>query len=140
MNCETAKEQILELLAETPLQGARSPELEAHVVSCEACREFSEIQLRMDVQLGQVIAMPSLSSAFRASLAKRIRREPLSVWSTSLPDVAHFVGCLAATALSAWMLPLRVTPVLLGGVGFTVVSYFFQSVIRGSLEAMEEDS
>src|SRR6266481_5352465 len=137
MDCREAQEQILESLAETK-SGAKTPDLETHLASCSACRRFSETQFRLDLQLSAVISAPPLSPAFRASLAKRIRREPLSVWPEGLPDVAHVVGCVCATALCLLMLPIPAGSVMLAGLVFTLVTYFVQAALRSSLEAWEE--
>ena len=139
MDCQTAQEQILESLAETR-PGATTPELEIHLAGCEGCRSFSETQFMLDLQLSDAISSPPLSAAFRNSLAKRVRREPLSVWPEFLPDVAHVVGCSCATALCLSMLPFAAGPVMLAGLAFTLVTYFVQAVLQGSLEAWEEDS
>ena len=139
MDCRKAQEQILEYLAETR-PGANTPDLEAHLAGCEACRSFSETQFRLDLQLSAAISAPPLSAAFRTSLAKRVRREPVSVWPEFLPDVAHVVGCVCATALCLSMLPFAAGPVMLAGLAFTIVTYFVQAVLQGSLGAWEEDS
>jgi putative zinc finger protein len=139
MDCRKAREQILESLAET-LPGANTPDLEIHLAGCEACRSFSETQFMLDLQLSAAISAPPLSAAFRNSLAKRVRREPLSIWPEFLPDVAHVVGCFCATALCLSMLPFAAGPVMLAGLAFTLVTYFVQAVLQGSLEACEEDS
>ena len=138
MDCPKAQEQVLESLAETRA-GANTPDLDTHLAGCEACRSFSETQFMLDLQLSAAISAPPLSAAFRTSLAKRLRREPLSVWPEFLPDVAHVVGCVCATALCLTMLPLAAGPVMLAGLAFTLVTYFIQAVLRGSLEAWEED-
>jgi hypothetical protein len=137
MDCPKAQEQVLESLAETRA-GANTPDLDTHLAGCEACRSFSEIQFMLDVQLSAAISVPPLSAAFRASLAKRIRREPLSVWPEFWPDVAHVLGCVCATALCLFMLPFPAGSVMLAGLAFTLVTYFLQAVLRGSLEAWEE--
>jgi predicted anti-sigma-YlaC factor YlaD len=138
MDCREAQEQILESLAETR-PGANTPDLEAHLAGCKACRSFSESQFMLDLQLRAAISAPPLSAAFRASLAKRLRRESVSVWHEILPDVAHVVGCVCATALCLLMLPFAAGPVIVAGLAFTVVTYFVQTVLQGSLEAWEED-
>jgi len=137
MDCREADELILESLAETGLD-ANTQELETHLAGCETCRKFSETQIRLDLQLSDAISAPALSPAFRASLANRVRREPLSVWPDSLPDVGHVVGCMCATALCVFMLPLPAGSVMLAGLVFTLVTYFIQAVLRGSLETWEE--
>jgi predicted anti-sigma-YlaC factor YlaD len=137
MDCQTAQELILESLAETRL-AATTPELEIHLAGCEACRNFSETQRMLDLQLSAAISAPALSPAFRASLAKRVRSEPLSAWPDFLPDVAHITGCVCATALCLSILPFPAGSVMLAGLGFTLGTYFVQTVLRGSLEAWEE--
>ena len=138
MNCPKAQEQILESLAETRA-GSNTPDLDTHLAGCEACRSFSETQFMLDLQLSAAISAPPLGAAFRTSLGKRIRRNPLSVWPEFWPDVAHVVGCVCATALCLSLLPFPAGRVTLAGLGFTLVTYFVQSVIRGSLELWGED-
>jgi hypothetical protein len=138
MDCREAQEQILESLAETR-PSAKTFDLESHLASCAACRTFSETQFMLDLQLSTAISKPPLSPTFRTSLMKRVRREPLSVWPEFLPDVAHLAGCGCATALCVALLPFPSGRVILAGLGFTLVTYFVQSVIRGSLEPWEED-
>jgi hypothetical protein len=133
MDCKKAQELILESLAETQV-AEDMPDLNTHLAGCDTCRSFSEVQGRLDAGLGEVIVAPSLSPAFRASLMKAVRREPLSVWPESLPDVAHLAGGVFATVLCAPLLPFSVSEVMLGGLGFTLVTYLLQTVIRGSLE------
>ena len=82
MDCQKAQELILDSLADIR-PGATTPELEIHLAGCQACRSFSETQFMLDHQLSATITAPALSPAFRASLAKRVRREPLSVWPMS---------------------------------------------------------
>jgi hypothetical protein len=137
MDCQTAQEQILESLAATR-PGANTSDLEIHLAGCKACRSFSETHFMLDLQLGAAMSPPSLSPAFRSSLAKRLRREPLSVWSEFLPGVAHVVGCLCATGLCVLLLPFAAGPIILAGLEFTVVTYFLQAALQGSLEAWEE--
>ena len=137
MDCPKAQEQVLESLAETRA-GANTPDLDTHLAGCEACRSFSETQFMLDLQLSAAISAPALSPALRASLAKRVRREPLSVWPEFLPDVAHVVGCVFATALCLSVLPFPAGSVMLAGLAFTLVTYFVQAVLLGSLEAWEE--
>ena len=138
MDCRNAQARILESLAETQ-PGANTPDLETHLAGCEACRSFSETQFMLDLQLSAAFFAPPLSPAFRPSLAKRLRREPLSVWPEFLPEVAHVVGCSCATALCLWILPLAAGPVMLAGLAFTLVTCFIQAVLQGSLESWEEE-
>lgn len=137
MDCREAQEQILESLADTRPR-ANAHDLAAHLAGCDACRNFSATQFTLDLQLTAAITVPPLSAAFRTSLAKRLRRKPSTVWLEFLPDVAHVVGCVCATALCLLMLPFAAGPVMLAGLAFTVVTYFVQAVLQGSLEAWEE--
>ena len=137
MDCRVVQEWILDSLAEGRL-GTNAPDVEIHLAGCTECRHFSEIQFMLDRQLNATISTPHVSQVFRASLMKRIRREPLSVWPGYLPDVAHLAGCFCATALSLIALPFPAGPVVLVALGFTFVTYVVQSTIRGSLEAWEE--
>jgi hypothetical protein len=138
MDCKTAQEQILESLAEIR-SCVNTPDLETHLAGCEACWNFSETQFMLDLQLSAAISAPPLSAAFRFSLAKRLRREPLEVWPEFLPALAHVVGCSCATALCLFVLPFAAGPVMLAGLAFTLVTWFVQAVLQGSLEAWEED-
>ena len=54
-------------------------------------------------------------------------------------DAAHLAGCMCAIALCVLMLPFRPGPIVVAGLAFTLVTYFVQSVIRGSLETWEGD-
>src|SRR6266481_4372099 len=137
MDCRKAQEQILESLAE-PRAGANTPDLDTHLAGCEACRSFSQTQFMLDLQLSAAISAPPFSAAFRTSLAKRIRREPVSAWPEFWPDVAHVAGCVCATALCLFMLPFPAGSVMLAGLAFTLVTFFLQAVLRGFLEAWEE--
>ena len=136
MDCRQAEERILESLEVTP--GANSPDLETHLAGCEACRRFIETQFMLDRQLSAAISPPSLSPAFRTSLAKRLRQERLSLWPEFLPDVAHWAGCVCATVLCVVVLPFAAGSVILAGLAFALVSYFAQTLLQGSLEAWEE--
>ena len=137
MDCQKAQELILDSLADTRPE-ATTPELEIHLSGCQACRSFSETQFMLDHQLSATITAPTLSPAFRPSLAKRVRREPVLVWPEFLPDVAHLSGCVCATALCVSILPFPTGSVILAGLVFTLATYFVQTVLRGSLEALEE--
>jgi hypothetical protein len=88
----------------------------------------------LDRQLSAAILTPGLSPAFRASLAKRIRRVTPSALSELLPDMAHIAGCACALVVCLIVLPFPTGPVILAGLTFTFVTYFFQSALRDSLE------
>jgi predicted anti-sigma-YlaC factor YlaD len=137
MDCQIAREQILESLAGAR-PDANTSDLDIHLAGCDACRSFFETHVMLDSQLGAALQPPSLSPAFRSSLAKKLRREPLAVWSEFLPGVAHVVGCCCATGLCILLLPFAAGQTLLAGLGFTLVTYFIQAVLQGSLEEWEE--
>ncbi len=137
MDCRQTQARILDSLAEfRPVE--YTPEMRAHLAGCGECRNFSEAQFALDRQLSAAISAPSLSPLFRSSLAARLRRERLSVWPEFLPDVAHLAGCLCATVLCLVVLPFAARPVLLAGLSFTLVSYFAQTLLQGSLEAWDD--
>jgi len=137
MDCREAREHILEALAE-PRTGTDAADLERHLAACEICRRFFETQLQLDSKLSTAISAPPLTPGFRKSLMARVRREPYSIWHEFLPDKAHLAGCICATAVSIPVMPFPSSSTLLTGLAFTLVTYFLQSVIRGSLEIWEE--
>ena len=135
MECLDAQERILDSPSDVS-----ATELNDHLSDCEACRGFAEIQSTLDLRLSAMITWHELSPAFRVSLARRIRQESVSSWPEFLPDVAHLTGCVCAIAL---FLVLRTYPagqVTMIGVGFTLLTYFIQAVLRGAVESMEESS
>jgi hypothetical protein len=138
MDCERAEEEILESFAEGRLRESGG-DLELHLASCEKCRTFLEAQRMLDLRLSAAISAPSLSPAFRASLAERLQHEAVPVWPEFLPDAAHVAGCLCATALCAWVLPFAGASVWIAGLAFTVVTYLLQAAVQGSLEIWGQD-
>lgn len=137
MDCRTAQDQILESLAE-PRSGEESAGLGQHLAECGNCRAFFETQRRLDVQLSLTISAPPLSPHFRKTVMEKARREPYFVWHESLPDKAHWVGGVCATALSVWILPFSAGSIFSAGLAFTLATYFVQSAIRDVLESWEE--
>lgn len=137
MDCSEAQEKILDSLAALRT-GANSTDLDYHLGECDKCRRFLEIQQQLDLQLSLAISAPSLNPRFRQSVIENLLREPYFVWPEFLPDWAHFAGCTCATVLSIWILPFSAGSVLSAGLVFTLVTYFLQSVLRGSLETWEE--
>ncbi len=138
MDCPEAREQIFESLAE-PRPGAKTADLESHLADCEGCRHFWETQLKLDLQLTTAISAPALNPEFRKSLMKKLHSEPFFIWPEFLPDAAYLAGCICAIALCVVILPFRPGAIVVTGLEFTLVTYFVQSVIRGSLETWEED-
>jgi predicted anti-sigma-YlaC factor YlaD len=139
MNCQQAQERILESLSEAG-ETVNTHDLTTHLAGCEACRLFSETQSILDTQLCAAMSAPPLSPNFRRSLAKKIRREPVSAWPAFLPDFAHLAGCLVATALCLWLLPFAPGLVILDGLAFTVAAWFAQSVLQSALETADDES
>jgi hypothetical protein len=138
MDCPEARDQILEHVAEQR-PGAKRTDLENHLADCEACRRFWETQIELDLRLTAAISAPALNPEFRKSLMKKLHRQPFFVWPEFLPDAAHLAGCMCAIALCVLILPFRPGPIAVAGSAFTLVTYFVQSVIRGSLETWGED-
>ena len=137
MDCQKAQEEMLNSLTETRAI-APTPDLRIHLTSCAACRSFLETHNMLDRQLSTLVSAPMLSPAFRGALRKRVKHDPLGVWPTFLPDLAHAVGCMSATAVCVVMLPIPAGMVMLGGLAFGLASYFAQTVLRAALESWEE--
>ena len=134
MECLDAQERILD----SP--DVRAADVNDHLSFCASCRGFAEIQWTLDRQLSALVPRHELSPAFRVALARRIRQESVSSWPEFLPDVAHLAGCVCAIAL---LLVLRTYPagqVTMIGVAFTLLTYFIQAVLRGTVESLEESS
>jgi hypothetical protein len=69
---------------------------------------------------------------------KKVRSESRYVWPEFLPDKAHLAGCVCATGLSIPILPFSPGSIITVGLAATLVTYFLQSAIRGSLELWDE--
>jgi hypothetical protein len=136
MNCEHARQALLDSLA-GPIRAELNEQMENHVLTCEVCRRFTEVQRALDVRLTTAVSVVSLSSGFRSSLRARLHDHHIPNWSESLPDIAHLVGCALAMLLLLLLLPQYSKTILLAGTGFTAVTYFLQAVLRSSLESLE---
>ena len=136
MDCPETREQILDSLTER--RAGVIGDLERHLSGCDGCRSLAETQRKLDSQLSLAISAPPLSPQFRRSLMKKVRRESLYVWPEFLPDKAHLAGCVCATALSIPILPFSAGRIITAGLAVTLVTYFLQSAIRGSLELWDE--
>ena len=75
-----------------------------------------------------------LSADWRASLKKKIRRDPTATWPDFLPDFAHVLGCAAGTVMSFFFLPWDAKTILLAGTMFTAVTFFVQATLRTDTE------
>lgn len=137
MDCRAAQELILEAFIE-PVSTAEQRSIEVHIAGCAACWSFARAQQELETQLQHSIRTPQLSATFRGVLFQRIRREPLSVWPDTLPDIAHLAGCGAAILLCAALLPFPARSILPVAIALTGVTYVLQSILRSLLEEWEE--
>jgi hypothetical protein len=129
MECTEAQERILESL-ESPLAHAQQAQLMSHIAVCPACRSFHELQEHIDRRLAAALPPATLNTAWRVSLIRTIRREPLSAWPDFLPDLAHLAGCGVGVVGSSLLLPWDLRTVLLSGTAFTVLTFFLQAIVR----------
>jgi len=136
MNCEESRQTLLNALAGS-ISAERQLPVENHLSTCEDCRGFAEVQRMLDVRLTAAVPLVSLSPRFRSSLREKCRHQAIPGWSESLPDIAHLIGCALAIVLLLLVMPQYSRTVLLAGSGFTAVTYFFQAVLRSSLERRE---
>lgn len=136
MNCEEAQETVLDSLAGL-ISAERHLWMENHIATCEVCRRFADVQRMLDARLTAAVPVVSLSPRFRSSLREKCRAHGIPVWPESLPDIAHLMGCALAIALLLLVLPQYSRAVVLAGSGFTAVTYFFQAVLRSSLEKLD---
>ena len=137
MDCQQAQELILDAF-EGPLSFQEQREVESHVGACVNCRSFAQSQKTLERRLEAAVRAPELSPAFRSGLRQRIRREPLTVWPDSMPDIVHVASCGVVTVACAALLPFPAVSVLAIGVVSTGVTYLFQSAVRGLLEELGE--
>src|SRR3974390_2730497 len=136
MDCQQAQESILESFIE-PFDQEQGMALERHFAICDVCRHFAETQRKLDARLAEAFPAVHLSPAFRTGLKALIRRDPLSSWPDFLPDLAHLGGCLAALVILELALPRYSGTIVLASAAFTGLTYFFQAVLRGSLDSTE---
>ena len=142
MDCQEAQGSILESLVEG-LAADRRAAMENHIAECSACASFAGMQHSLDARMAAALAGlrgVGLSTEFRTSLRRKIRRDPQPAWPDFLPDLAHLGGCVFATGLSVVVLPQYAGAVIVAGAAFTGVTYFFQGLLRSSLEALEGDT
>ncbi len=134
MNCEHARQALLDSL-DSPIPAELDEAMRNHVGNCEACRGFAERQRALDVRLTAAAPVVSLSSEFRSSLQAELSDHPIPIpsWPESLPDIAHLAGCAFAILLLLVALPQYSAAILAAGMGFTLVTYFLQAVVRSSL-------
>src|SRR5882724_10570885 len=133
MNCEQTRETLLDSFT-GPIRAEVHLLMEDHIASCEACRQFADVQRTLDARLTTTILPLSLSPGFRSAVRERLDHRHIPSWPESLPDIAHLVGCALGIVLLLLMVPQYSRTVLIAGSGFTVVTYFVQAVLRSSLE------
>ncbi len=139
MDCHEARDSILESLVES-LATERRAAMESHIADCATCARFAGIQRTLDTRMAAALPPARLSPEFRTSLKRKIRRDQWTAWPDFLPDLAHLIGCAFAIILSLLLLPQHSGAVMVAGAAFTGVTYFFQGLLRSSLEAIEGDT
>jgi hypothetical protein len=138
MNCEEARQILLDSLVWL-FPAERHTPMEDHIATCEACRQFLEVQRMLDARLTAAVPVVSLSPGFRSSLLEKLSDHTVPGWPEFLPDIAHLMGCALAITLLLLLMPQYSRTVLLAGSGFTAVTYFFQAILRSSLEPFEPE-
>ena len=136
MTCEQARKTLLDSLIE-PIRAEVRLLLQEHIASCDACRQFEDVQRLLDARLTAAVPPVSLSPGFRSSLRERLHHRHSPSWPEFLPDIAHLVGCVLGIVLLLLVLSQYSGTVLKAGLGFTVVTYFIQAVVRSSLDRLE---
>ena len=133
MDCRETQERLLESF-ESVLSPLEKGQLEQHVSECPECEQFAALQSQLDLLLHEGIAVPQLSSAFRAGLQARIAQERREPWPDWLPDVAHLAGSALAIGSCTLLLPLPVPVVLGTGVLVAFLAYSLQTLLVSALE------
>jgi anti-sigma factor RsiW len=133
MDCRETQERLLESF-ESVLSPLEKGQLERHVSECPECEQFAALQSQLDLLLHEGIAVPPLSSAFRAGLQARIAQERREPWPDWLPDVAHLAGSALAIGSCTLLLPLPVPVVLGTGVLVAFLAYSLQTLLVSALE------
>lgn len=133
MDCRETQGRLLESF-ESVLSPLEKGQLERHVSECPECEQFAALQSQLDLLLHEGIAVPQLSSAFRAGLQARIAQERREPWPDWLPDVAHLAGSALAIGSCTLLLPLPVPVVLGTGVLVAFLAYSLQTLLVSALE------
>jgi predicted anti-sigma-YlaC factor YlaD len=137
MNCEQARQTLLDSL-DGPVTAELRLSMDNHFSTCAVCRGFAEVQRAIDARLTAALPAASLSSGFRRSLQQKLQEPVARSWPESLPDIAHVTGCAVGIVVLLLVLPQYSRSVVLGGAGFTAVTYFLQAVLRSSFEAGDD--
>jgi hypothetical protein len=127
MNCEQAQNDMLDSLLEA---GDVNAPVENHIATCEKCQRFLAIQQAIDAHLTEETSSVALSPQFRAALRARLdpHRWPSWIWPEWLPDLAHLIGCISASAVLMVVFPEHAKLVATYGAGFTGITYFLQAI------------
>jgi hypothetical protein len=95
-----------EIAIEMTLHGAADREaserLDAHLATCEACRQF-EMEVKTSEKTMRERARPLESSFDDARLRAKIRRAQRNPWITPLLVAAGFFSFIAIAALDSWL-------------------------------------
>jgi hypothetical protein len=89
MSCEAAR------LAIGADPGASSPELEAHLAGCQACRQFRDEMRALDSDIRRALEQPP-------QLARRRVRRPVFAWQQWAMAASVLVACFAVVGV--WLL------------------------------------
>jgi hypothetical protein len=127
MKCSEWQDEILDSIGKQ-----RNESLQHHISNCNECRQFAGIQEILHERLMSASSV-QLSPNFRIALRTRLARERTFVWPDYLPDIAHLLGGVIATAVSVLVLPWPALPVLIAGTALTGATYLFQSTLRDAL-------
>jgi len=135
VTCREAEELILESI-DAPLDRAGRLALDHHMAECGACQRFQQTQLALDVSLTSHFAATTLGVDFEQALRQRVAAERRRVLWEYVPDLLHLGGGLAGSLACAWLLPFSSGMVIASGIGFTLVAYFFQVLLRSAIEEL----
>ena len=136
MDCTTARDAIVDALTE---RAADTPEVLAHLTTCDACTRFASRQRALDARLTSVLVAPALSASFRSTLRTRMRAERRRAWLDVSPDIVHFVSCGVATAICAALAPADMRVVVGVGVTAALIAYVPLAALRTSLDDADAD-
>jgi anti-sigma factor RsiW len=97
MNCTYWEDRLLDALDRPG--GRLAPDCQAHLETCEACREFLATQRQLDRALAAQLAAPAAPAGFRAAVHRRLGRESRPPWMELVPDVLNALGVAAVVLL-----------------------------------------
>lgn len=119
MNCDQARERILESLDEAA--GAHCPD----------CAAFLDAQRAIDAALSARFSAVTLPVRTRNAIGAEVRARRRAARWEALPDLLHGAGCAAVAGMAIWAIPsFSITAALLSA----AVSYVALSTLRGWME------